>query len=136
MLLFHNTALARDRPTDPIPPPSFTCGVKMNETSASSGFAPAVIVGGKVAIPGAWPWQVAILCKNCTALTCGGTLVSAYHVITAAHCIPSDTDPFVKDYKVGMEAICFSSATIGECGRKLKNLIPPEFASSDMSNFY
>lgn len=27
-------------------------------------------------------------------------MVSAYHVITAAHCIPSDTDPFVKDYKV------------------------------------
>lgn len=86
----------------------------MNETSISSGLALGVIVGGKVAIPGAWPWQVALLCKTCTDPSCGGTLISAYHVITAAHCIPSDTDTFVKDYKVGMEEILYASVAIGE----------------------
>lgn len=93
-------SLARDRPTDPTTPLPVTCGVKMNETSISSGLAVGVVVGGKVAIPGAWPWQVALLCKTCTDPSCGGTLISAYHVITAAHCIPSDTDTFVKDYKI------------------------------------
>ena len=72
----------------------------MKETNTSGGFSVGQIVGGKVATPGAWPWQVAILCKTCESTDCGGTLVSAYHVVTAAHCIPSSADTFIENYKV------------------------------------
>ena len=45
------------------------------------------MVGGKTAIKGFWPWQVAIWYKG--AFKCGGTLVNERFVVTAAHCIPS-----------------------------------------------
>jgi len=49
------------------------------------------IVGGSKAVLGEVPWQVGILYKYAngqeTYPFCGGTIVSAYHVITAAHCI-------------------------------------------------
>ncbi|KAL9975855.1 hypothetical protein ACROYT_G013067, partial [Oculina patagonica] len=95
-------ALARDPLTDPpttTPPPPVSCGVKVTNRSVA-GLSVGQIVGGKVATPGAWPWQVAIMCKTCKSQDCGGTLVSAYHVVTAAHCIPSSIDTFIKDYKV------------------------------------
>jgi secreted trypsin-like serine protease len=48
-------------------------------------------VGGTDASPGVHPFQVALLNKrvssNYQAQFCGGTLVSAYHVVTAAHCV-------------------------------------------------
>lgn len=101
--MFLRTALKRNVPTDPpttTPPPPVSCGVKVTNRSVSE-FSVGQIIGGKVSAPGAWPWQVAIMCKTCKSQDCGGTLVSAYHVVTAAHCVPSDTDTFIKDYMVG-----------------------------------
>lgn len=94
-------SLERNVPTDPptTTPPPMTCGVKATNRSVSE-FSVGKIIGGKISTPGAWPWQVAIMCKTCKSQDCGGTLVSAYHVVTAAHCVPSDTDTFIKDYKV------------------------------------
>lgn len=43
------------------------------------------IVNGNDASEGEWPWQVGIT-KN-GYFTCGGTLVSSRHVVTAAHCL-------------------------------------------------
>jgi secreted trypsin-like serine protease len=54
-----------------------------------TGITP-MIVGGAKADPGTHPFQVALLVKrisnNATAQFCGGTLVSPYLVVTAAHC--------------------------------------------------
>jgi trypsin len=57
--------------------------------------APAgAVVGGQEADPGEWPWQMAILVDG--ALWCGGSLLAADLVLTAAHCTdglgPSDLE--------------------------------------------
>ncbi|CAK1604231.1 unnamed protein product [Parnassius mnemosyne] len=44
------------------------------------------IIGGRPAPPGKWPWQVAVLNRYKEAF-CGGTLVSLWWVVTAAHCV-------------------------------------------------
>jgi trypsin len=49
------------------------------------------IVGGTKALPGTWPFQVALLDsavrRNYDALFCGGALVNKLFVVTAAHCV-------------------------------------------------
>ncbi|KAJ0173208.1 hypothetical protein K1T71_011384 [Dendrolimus kikuchii] len=58
------------------------CGV------ASSG-ANALIIHGDEYLRGDWPWVVALFKKNKQNLMfiCSGTLVSEWHVISAAHCL-------------------------------------------------
>ena len=66
------------RPRPPRPPPiPFTCG-KADEIHR--------IVGGEEADPHSIPWQVALVMGNSFQPFCGGTIVSPYHVLTAAHC--------------------------------------------------
>nr|XP_017019365.1 venom serine protease Bi-VSP-like [Drosophila kikkawai] len=50
------------------------------------------IVGGEVSRKGAWPW-IALLGyddASSSPFKCGGTLITARHVLTAAHCIRDD----------------------------------------------
>ena len=55
------------------------------------------IVGGQEADPGEWPWQVALVLANgdnYNGQFCGGTIIAADWVLTAAHCITEwDPDP-------------------------------------------
>lgn len=51
------------------------------------------IVGGEVSKKGAWPWAVLLAYPDGSSnspFKCGGTLVTARHVVTAAHCIRND----------------------------------------------
>uniref|UniRef100_A0A672J3A1 pancreatic elastase n=1 Tax=Salarias fasciatus TaxID=181472 RepID=A0A672J3A1_SALFA len=47
------------------------------------------VVGGEVASPNSWPWQISLqyLSGGSYYHTCGGTLIRANWVLTAAHCV-------------------------------------------------
>jgi hypothetical protein len=51
------------------------------------------IVGGEEAVPGAWPWQAALVISGYNDYLgqyCGGTLIDPEWVLTAAHCAESE----------------------------------------------
>uniref|UniRef100_A0A8C4RH82 Peptidase S1 domain-containing protein n=1 Tax=Erpetoichthys calabaricus TaxID=27687 RepID=A0A8C4RH82_ERPCA len=55
----------------------------------SLGLAPeARIIGGTVAPRGSWPWQVSFQFLDDVVYTmlCGGSIITNYWVLTAAHC--------------------------------------------------
>ncbi|KAM9760097.1 elastase-1-like [Menidia menidia] len=49
------------------------------------------VVGGEVAKPNSWPWQISLQYKSGSSFyhTCGGTLIRSGWVMTAAHCVDS-----------------------------------------------
>lgn len=67
-------------PSTPMPPPG-------------SELAP-LIIGGEEAIPGSWPWQVALVNGDATdfywELFCSGSLIDEEWVLTAAHCATTE----------------------------------------------
>uniref|UniRef100_A0A8C2Y835 pancreatic elastase II n=1 Tax=Coturnix japonica TaxID=93934 RepID=A0A8C2Y835_COTJA len=66
---------------------AFGCGVPF--------YPPAVsrVVGGENARPFSWPWQVSLQYQSSGQWhhSCGGTLIATNWVLTAAHCISSNT---------------------------------------------
>ncbi|KAM4024011.1 transmembrane protease serine 9-like [Anomaloglossus baeobatrachus] len=57
-----------------------------------SGLASSRIVNGTDAVEGEWPWQVSLLYQKQEVLyhICGGSLITAQWVMTAAHCVIND----------------------------------------------
>lgn len=86
-------------------------------TAPRPGAEPAIsvdIVGGRVAAEGAWPWQVALIDRRAPnpreGLICGGSLIAADKVLTAAHCVldPESGAPlpaFLLEVKVGSNVL-------------------------------
>jgi len=65
---------------------------------ASCGVKPpgSRIVGGGVAQPHSWPWQLSL--RRNSFHTCGASLISPQWAVTAGHCVSRTQDP--KDYAV------------------------------------
>jgi len=83
---------------------SVDCGIK----PPLSRNALIKIVGGTVATPNSWPWQVAL--KNNGELVCGGTLLDQNWVLTAAHCERPFTQVVLGEHNLytseGTEQVC------------------------------
>ncbi|KAL4647245.1 transmembrane protease serine 2-like isoform X2 [Arapaima gigas] len=60
------------------------CGSRVN-------FQGTRIVGGQVAKPGAWPWQVSLQVQG--KHICGGSIITPYWIVTAAHCVEEFSSP-------------------------------------------
>ncbi len=86
-----NTSSAR-RPVAGIAALMLAAALAVPAVPAGAGdVAAPQIVGGEKAAPGEFPWQVALLdsgvSNNFQAQYCGGTLIDARWVVTAAHCV-------------------------------------------------
>jgi len=73
--------------------PTITCGKRLNDSATIT--SPDRVIGGREAIPGSWPWQadlqIAVYYPN--GHMCGGTLINAQWVVSAAHCFMNNGQP-------------------------------------------
>jgi len=71
-----------------------SCGLGTNN--------PGKIVGGTPAANGNWGWQVAM--KYNGGFTCGGSLINANWVLTAAHCVYGRSTPSLFSFDAGINS--------------------------------
>ena len=54
------------------------------------------ILGGDIAVDGAWPWQVGLINNRETSVFygqfCGGSIIASVWILTAAHCVYDEND--------------------------------------------
>ncbi|XP_046877719.1 plasminogen [Hypomesus transpacificus] len=73
------------------------CGQKCGQPAVKPKRCFGRIVGGCVSKPHSWPWQISLR-TNTGIHFCGGTLIAAQWVLTAAHCLERSKRPSA--YKV------------------------------------
>merc|ERR1719454_711558 len=71
--------------------PEFNTDIYPNNPTPSVG-----VVGGEVAVPGSWPWQVYVEANG--GELCGGTLVAPQFIFSAAHCFYKISDHIWSKY--------------------------------------
>ena len=64
------------------------------------------IVGGTNAQPGSWPWQVLVGFKPFWGpVWCGGSILTPYWIVTAAHCFNFGTNATSYTVTVGKDTL-------------------------------
>ncbi|KAM9095877.1 serine protease 38-like isoform 1-T1 [Sarcophilus harrisii] len=89
----------------PLPPPLLlllllllpSCGCWKSNSECGRPFREGKIIGGQDALDGKWPWQVTFFFRGYH--TCGGSILSKYWVLTAAHCFDQTLD-LLEHFKV------------------------------------
>jgi secreted trypsin-like serine protease len=67
------------------------CGVSLYEDAGSMDLPPGKIVGGQVARPYEFPWQVSIRHKSSDGHYCGGSIINEQWVVSSASCMGGET---------------------------------------------
>jgi len=81
-------------------------GEKAAATAAAEAAGGGKVIGGEVAAPGSWPWQVALMIDGAPQTPqgqfCGGSMLLDRWILTAAHCVHmSDEDGNFADLAPG-----------------------------------
>uniref|UniRef100_A0A3B5APJ8 Transmembrane protease serine 2-like n=1 Tax=Stegastes partitus TaxID=144197 RepID=A0A3B5APJ8_9TELE len=98
------------------------------ECGESSAAPSSRIVGGTEAVNGAWPWQVSLQIFG--RHICGGSVISPYWILSAAHCFQEYSDPDVWRVKSG--DVRLSRMTSG--GKRVHRIISHEHYDTETSD--
>ncbi|XP_005348058.1 serine protease 42 [Microtus ochrogaster] len=106
------TRMAHQDRSSPFKPFSFGCGQPLMK-----------IIGGADAKEGKWPWQVSVRVRHMHV--CGGSLISAQWVLTAAHCIYSR---IAYNVKMGDRSVYHENTSLVIPIQKI--VVHPQFSSA------
>ena len=71
------------------------------------------IVGGIDAQPGSWPWHVLLdFVEHPGSVWCGGSILTPYWIVTAAHCFDKGNDSASFNLTVGKDTLSFSHCNV------------------------
>ena len=66
------------------------------------------VVGGTDALPGSWPWQVLLdFNAQLGPVYCGGSILTRYWIVTAAHCFDCGNNPESFTVTVGKDTLLY-----------------------------
>ncbi|XP_077448648.1 transmembrane protease serine 2 [Stigmatopora argus] len=109
-----------------------TSSIGLRCMDCGESFAPfrSRIVGGSEALNGAWPWQVSLQIFGRRHL-CGGSIISPYWIVSAAHCFQQYSRPWmwtVQSGDVSLSKMRFKQ------GNKVKKIISHEDYDPETNN--
>ncbi|KAK7887001.1 hypothetical protein WMY93_026622 [Mugilogobius chulae] len=87
------------------------------------------IVGGTLASKGDWKWQVSLQWRS--RHMCGGTIISALWIITAAHCFVDNDMMDPADWQVLANSLVIGEGFVGRRYRAMKLLSHPKYQYSN-----
>jgi secreted trypsin-like serine protease len=91
--------------------PAPTTAPTLAPTYGIKGRIHSRIVGGDIATPEDWPWQI-VLINVYTGHRCDGSIVSPYWIVTAAHCFKRSKD--INNYIITVGEFLRNISTMGD----------------------